>query len=69
MSDLKIGDRVIVHNGLFGKGVIVDEVRDQVLSDVLYFCVECDNKLPNEYAYNTYRSIFEPKDLKLENGE
>ena len=62
MSELKIGDRVIVHDGLFGHGKIENEISG-------LYIVKCDNKLPNEHAWETDTSLFFAKDLKLENKE
>lgn len=59
-NELKAGDRVIVHNGLFGAGVIKNETQG-------LYTVKCDKKLPNEYAWETDTSLFFAKDLKLEN--
>ena len=61
-NELKIGDRVIVHDGLFGNGTI------EAVTHGLY-TVKCDNKLPNEYAWETETSLFFAKDLKLESTE
>ena len=59
MSELKVGDRVIVHDGLFGNGVIESEISG-------LYTVKCDTKLPNEYAWETDTSLFFAKDLKIE---
>jgi hypothetical protein len=59
MSELKVGDRVIVHDGLFGAGVITNETSG-------LYTVKCDTKLPNTYAWETDTSLFFAKDLKLE---
>jgi len=59
MGELKVGSRVIVHDGLFGNGVIENEVCG-------LYTVKCDNKLPNEYAWKTSTGLFFSKDLKLE---
>ena len=60
MSELKVGDRVVIHKGLFGSGVVKD------ITHGLY-TVKCDKKLPNEYAWETDTSLFFAKDLELEN--
>jgi len=59
MSELKVGDRVIVHDGLFGNGVIESEIAG-------LYTVKCDTKLPNAYAWETDTSLFFAKDLKIE---
>lgn len=57
MNKLSIGDRVTVHNGLFGDGTIISETSG-------LYVVKCDNKLPNEYAWETDTSLFFAEDLK-----
>ena len=59
MNMVKIGDRVVVHDGFFPNGTVINE------SNGLY-TVKCDKKLPNEYALETDTSLFFAKDLKLE---
>lgn len=59
MYKFNIGDRVTVHKGLFGNGVIISDHSG-------LFAVKCDNKLPNEYAWETDTSLFFAEDLKLE---
>lgn len=61
-NELKVGDRVVVHDGLFGNGTIENEISG-------LYIVKCDNKLPNEYAWETSTSLFFAKDLKLENKD
>ena len=59
MNKFNVGDRVVVHNGLFGNGVVIGE-HSGLLT------VKCDKKLPNEYAHETDTSLFFAKDLELE---
>ncbi len=59
MGEIKVGSRVVVHDGLFGRGVVQAEMQG-------LFTVKCDNKLPNEYAWETDTSLFFIGDLKLE---
>ena len=59
MDKIKVGSRVVVHGGLFGSGVVQDEMQG-------LFTVKCDNKLQNEYAWETDTSLFFLADLRLE---
>ena len=56
---MKIGDRVTVHGGYFGSGLIINELSG-------LYVVKCDNKLPNEYAWETDTSLFFAEDLEKE---